>query len=206
MLGRAPFRRATWSQKIADSEPVTARFGPRSSPSSSARGCAGSRADSTDRRRQVVDAIAVPAASHAVAQRPVCVERGADRRCARERAETTATRAAATSSNGLAALDRSAHAESADSGRRQPDREHGQRGPRKHEHEHRGSRDRDACRRRGRNGGTLPIAGSRPAQVAPEDKCDEHDRHRDGDAPGRRTGAPRTSSPTRARARGRSGS
>lgn len=72
MLGRAPFRRATWSQRIADSEPVTARFGPRSSPSRSARGCAGSRADNKTAAGRLLIATAVPAAIHAVAHRLVC--------------------------------------------------------------------------------------------------------------------------------------
>ena len=39
--GRAPTERAACSQRTAESEPVTARLGPRSSPSSSANGCVG---------------------------------------------------------------------------------------------------------------------------------------------------------------------
>src|SRR5579862_9726115 len=103
MLGRAPFRRATWSQKMADSEPVTARFGPRSSPSSRARGCAGSRADSSTAAGRLLIAIAVPAAIHAVAQRPVCASAVPIDVARASVPRPTATASSAASNNGLAA-------------------------------------------------------------------------------------------------------
>jgi hypothetical protein len=46
MDGRKPSRLVTCSQRIAERDPVTARFGPTFSPSSSARACEGGVAES----------------------------------------------------------------------------------------------------------------------------------------------------------------
>jgi hypothetical protein len=52
---RAPTDRAACHQRKAEGDPVTARSGPRSSPTSSPRRCGGGCAEKTTAGRQVVD-------------------------------------------------------------------------------------------------------------------------------------------------------
>src|SRR5581483_802778 len=68
--GCAPTVRAARHQISADSEPVTARLGPRLSPSSSARAWAGCREPRSTAAGRLLTATAAPAPSAAVATAP----------------------------------------------------------------------------------------------------------------------------------------
>ena len=68
-LGFAPWLRATRSQRTADSEPVTARFGPRLSPIRRAREWAGAFAESSIAAGRLLRPIAAIAPVAAVCQR-----------------------------------------------------------------------------------------------------------------------------------------